>query len=123
MTIIRCKECGLRQFASRPTCRRCRGDLGLFIIEIPLRSNPRVTSTGEKLPAIRIGAALRTLRVQQGLSQSSVAVNAQIERSSLSRIELDHASPSFDTTTRLLRVLGVDSLLFRMRESASRRTN
>jgi uncharacterized OB-fold protein len=54
MTIIRCVACGLRQYAVSSICRRCHADLGISIIEIPLRGKPADSLGSQKLPDIPI---------------------------------------------------------------------
>lgn len=57
------------------------------------------------------GELLRDARRRQGVSQSRLATRAGTTQSSISRIERDHVSPSVETLTELLHMLGEDLML------------
>jgi DNA-binding XRE family transcriptional regulator len=118
MTVVRCVSCGLRQFALISVCRRCRADLGFSLVEIPLVYDP----SSFKSPAganLSFGSALRTIRRKRGKSQARVAELALTARSHISRIECNAAMPNLSTLLRILGVLGVESLYFRIKEKSS----
>lgn len=56
----------------------------------------------------RLGAAIRSLRQQQGLTLSQLAAKAEVSVSYLSRLENGRSTPSFTLLARLANALGVD---------------
>jgi len=58
-------------------------------------------------PQPEVGRAIRTLRIQRGLTQRQLAAKADVEVTWLSRLERGHANPSLDTLRRLAQALGV----------------
>ena len=60
-----------------------------------------------------IGAAVRALRLRDGLTIAQVAEKADISRGMLSKIETGQTSAGMDTLARIARALGVSmSMLF-----------
>ncbi|MDD2545431.1 MAG: XRE family transcriptional regulator [Burkholderiaceae bacterium] len=60
-----------------------------------------------------VGAAIRELRLRDGLTIAQVAEQAGISRGMLSKIENGHTSAAMDTLARIARALGVSmSMLF-----------
>lgn len=57
----------------------------------------------------RLGAILRNLREEKGLTREWVAEHAEIGLRHLAAIELGEKNPSVDTLYRLIRCLGVSS--------------
>lgn len=57
-----------------------------------------------------LGAALRLLREQAGLSQTRVAREAGMSKSQLSKYETGRELPKLDSLARILRALGVQPL-------------
>ena len=54
---------------------------------------------------------MRQARERHGLSQESLAIRANLSRSTVSRIECDRASPSVETLRELLFLMGEDLVL------------
>lgn len=54
-----------------------------------------------------VGEHIRAARIRAGLTQERVALAAEIDRSSVVRIEQGQQSPTLDTLIRLARVIGV----------------
>ncbi len=54
-----------------------------------------------------LAAALRTLRVQRGLTQERLALEANVTTSALSRVERGLANPTWRTLQRITAALGV----------------
>ncbi len=114
MTVVRCVSCGLRQWALRSTCVRCRANLGFSVIEITLLKQDPSAMQGQDCSILPLGSAIRSLRISQKKSQACLASSACLERSNLSRIERSQSVPSVPTLARLLRALGVESLYIRL---------
>ncbi len=57
------------------------------------------------------GELLRDARRRRGLSQSRLAIRAGTTQSANSRIEGDHVSPTIETLSGLLRLLGEDLVI------------
>ena len=57
------------------------------------------------------GEILRSARQRHGVSQARLAIRAGTTQSAISRIERDHVSPSVETLTELLQMLGEDLVL------------
>lgn len=56
----------------------------------------------------RVGWNLRRLRTERGLSQESLAVDADVDRTYVSGIERSTFNPTIDLLDRLAAALGVD---------------
>jgi y4mF family transcriptional regulator len=56
--------------------------------------------------SVDIGAFLRERRLANGLSQAQLARRAGTSQAFISQLENGEKSPTFDTATRLLRVMG-----------------
>jgi len=120
MTVITCSTCGLRQWVPvSGSCRRCRANLGFSLIEIAINSHI-FTPDRKHGPYLRFGPALRAMRLRQGRSQYDVSSYAQIQRSSLSRVESNACVPSLSTLARILNALGAESLYIRFVNSVPR---
>ncbi|MGN6275770.1 MAG: helix-turn-helix domain-containing protein [Solirubrobacterales bacterium] len=57
------------------------------------------------------GRLLREARIRHGLSQERLAIRAGTTQSAISRIEKDRVSPTVQTLTELLHLLGEDLVL------------
>lgn len=114
MTIVSCTCCGLRQWVPvSGACRRCQAKLGFSLIEIPLHLE--ATRENRSTPVLKVGPALRAIRLRQGRSQASVSSKAgRVPRTSLSRYEADACAPSLATLARILVALGAESLYIRL---------
>ena len=53
------------------------------------------------------GAALRRLRLNAGLSQEQLGLEAEVQRNFISLIELGHNQPTISTVAKLARALGL----------------
>jgi transcriptional regulator with XRE-family HTH domain len=62
-------------------------------------------------PAETPGRLLREARRRHGLSQAQLAIRASTTQSAISRIERDRVSPSIETLSELLYLLGEDLTL------------
>lgn len=58
------------------------------------------------LLSMEIGAFLRERRIANGLTQAQLARRAGTSQAFVSQVENGEKSPTFDTATRLLRVMG-----------------
>ncbi|MGD9941901.1 MAG: helix-turn-helix domain-containing protein [Burkholderiaceae bacterium] len=69
--------------------------------------------------AFQLGERVRRLRAERGLTLEDVAVRAGLARSTLSKIENDHTSPTFEVLLKLANGLGLalDELLTLPRSS------
>ena len=56
----------------------------------------------------RVAWNLRRLRIEQALTQESLAVDAEVDRTYVSGIEREEFNPSIDLLDRLASALGVD---------------
>jgi transcriptional regulator with XRE-family HTH domain len=65
----------------------------------PRRVSPR--------PQVALGQAIRAIRAERGLSQETVALDADMEPSWLSHIESGRRNPSWATIQRIAKALGV----------------
>lgn len=57
------------------------------------------------------GRLLREARIRHGLSQERLAIRAGTTQSAISRIEQDRVSPTVQTLTELVQLLGEDLVL------------
>ena len=57
---------------------------------------------------MKIGDKIRRLRLQRGLTQSELADRCELSKSFISLLERDLTSPSLDTLSDLLEILGCD---------------
>jgi DNA-binding XRE family transcriptional regulator len=55
-----------------------------------------------------VGEHIRALRLDAGMTQETVALNAGLDRPSLVNIEAGKQAPSVDTLIRIAAALGVD---------------
>lgn len=56
---------------------------------------------------VALGQAIRQLRVERGLSQERLGLDAGLDRTYVSSIERGHRNPTFDTLVKIADVLGV----------------
>ena len=110
--IARCPRCELTQY--RPDhgrCRRCGWSLprgsSHFAIRMPGFANAIEQASPQ--PAVRLGALLRHMRQDRGLSQRQLArAIGSADHSQISRLESGTGDPRLSTITRLLTALGCD---------------
>jgi transcriptional regulator with XRE-family HTH domain len=72
---------------------------------------------------IKIGTAIRTHRLQKGLSQGDIEKKTGLLRCYLSRVENGHTVPSLDTLSKIARALDLPITQFFADESGSRHAN
>lgn len=63
----------------------------------------------KKTPTEAFGAVLKELRVQKGLTQEALALDAGTERSHVSALERAEKGPSLATILRLAQALGMSA--------------
>lgn len=63
------------------------------------------TATGERLE--EFGRAVRSLRIQRGLSQAAVALAAGVDRKTINRVENARFAPHLDHVFAIADALGV----------------
>lgn len=112
MTTCRCIECGLNQWIvpSSGRCRRCGAPLNFAVFEIPLDPD-RPSELNSSL-----GFVIRSIRLKRFKTQADVAASSDVERSMLSRIECNRATPHLTTLARILRGLGIDAVYLRFHD-------
>lgn len=54
-----------------------------------------------------LGQAIRQARLERGLSQERLGLDADLDRTYVSSIERGHRNPTFDTLVKIADVLGV----------------
>lgn len=106
-----CIQCKLKQFVSvNGKCRRCGALLGSDVIEIKLAALPAHTNSRSGLE-IPLGAAIRSLRNRQHMTQSELARSSGVDRSMISRAECSSNSAlNSKTLGKILLGLQVESL-------------
>jgi len=62
-----------------------------------------------RAPAEAFGQVLRKLRIQKGLTQEALALEADTERSHISSLERAEKGPSLGTIFKLARALGMSA--------------
>jgi DNA-binding XRE family transcriptional regulator len=108
--IYSCVSCGLWQSVFHSDiCRRCRAHLGFSIFEISLISSPLAVRQRNQL-SLPFGSALRSMRLRQGRTEAQIAQSACVHRTHLSRIERNILTPNLQTTLRILRGIGAESI-------------
>lgn len=70
--------------------------------------------------ALEIGAKLRELRIQRGLTQEELADRCELSKGFISQVERDLASPSIATLMDMLECLGVTLKSFFSDDSAEK---
>jgi transcriptional regulator with XRE-family HTH domain len=96
-------------------CRRCHGSLDedepemVAVTPIP----QMVPSNGNGRGHLNLAAAIRSLRLRNGLSQRQLAARMSVPRTYVSKIENEKATPTLSSLERLARALevGVPDLL------------
>ena len=72
---------------------------------------------------IKIGTAIRSHRLQKGLSQGDIEKKTGLLRCYLSRVENGHTVPSLDTLSKIARALDLPITQFFADESLGRHAN
>lgn len=73
----------------------------------PAAGRPRGAKTFDPAPALAFGAAVRSMRLELGLSQEELAATAAVERSHMGKIERGEHIPNFVLILRLAKALRV----------------
>jgi DNA-binding XRE family transcriptional regulator len=107
---VHCPACHLHQFRTKGgLCRRCRKQMNIRYIEVELRRSTAGDSDNS------LGAVLRSMRLQHGVSQAALAESIGTHRSYVSRVECGHVLPSAAVLAVALSTLGIDKVIFRQR--------
>lgn len=108
--VVRCDHCLLVQFrTTNSLCRRCHTSLDEeepeLVAAIP---TPQVMPTaGNGRGHLNLAAAIRSLRLRNGLSQRQLATRMAVPRTYVSKIENEKATPTLSSLERLARALEV----------------
>lgn len=108
--VVRCDHCLLVQFrTSNDLCRRCHASLDEEDPEtVTLEAIPEVVPTpGSSQGHLNLAAAIRSLRLRNGLSQRQLATRMAVPRTYVSKIENEKATPTLSSLARLARALEV----------------
>ncbi len=108
--VVRCDRCLLVQFrTTNNLCRRCHTSLD--------EEEPEIVATPQlpqMMPAhshgpghLNLAAAIRSLRLRNGLSQRQLAGRMAVPRTYVSKIENEKATPTLSSLERLARALEV----------------
>ena len=108
--VVRCDRCLLVQFrTTNNLCRRCHASLD--------EDEPEVAAAPpvpQMMPAhgsghghLNLAAAIRSLRLRNGLSQRQLAGRMSVPRTYVSKIENEKATPTLSSLERLARALEV----------------
>lgn len=108
--VIRCDHCLLVQFRTLSNlCRRCHASLDEEEPEIV--SAPPVTTmmpmNGNGRGHLNLAAAIRSMRLHNGLSQRQLATRMSVPRTYVSKIENEKATPTLSSLERLAKALEV----------------
>ena len=114
--VVRCDRCQLVQFrTTNNMCRRCHGSLDEDEPEmVAVAPMPQMMpSNGNGRGHLNLAAAIRSLRLRNGLSQRQLAARMSVPRTYVSKIENEKATPTLSSLERLARALevGVPDLL------------
>jgi transcriptional regulator with XRE-family HTH domain len=114
--VVRCDRCQLVQFrTTNNMCRRCHGSLDEDEPEmVAVTPMPQMMpSNGNGRGHLNLAAAIRSLRLRNGLSQRQLAARMSVPRTYVSKIENEKATPTLSSLERLARALevGVPDLL------------
>jgi predicted transcriptional regulator len=94
--------------------------LGISYIEIFLTDPPTPLNSQRLIAArLEVGRLIRRLRSRRGVTQAALASMTGIHRTYLSRAEHGQVMPSVVALMQILRALGVDKMLLRVRSSSS----
>ena len=108
--VVRCDHCLLVQFrTSNDLCRRCHASLDEEEPEtVTPEAIPEVAPTpGSSHGHLNLAAAIRSLRLRNGLSQRQLATRMAVPRTYVSKIENEKATPTLSSLARLARALEV----------------
>jgi transcriptional regulator with XRE-family HTH domain len=75
------------------------------------------------IPEMKIGTAIRSFRLQRGLSQGDIEKKTGLLRCYLSRVENGHTVPSLDTLSKIAQALDLPISQFFADDSLGRKFN
>src|SRR5438128_11337319 len=95
--VVRCDRCLLVQFrTSNNLCRRCHTSLDEDEHEVAaaLPMPVMMPSNGHRPGHLNLAASIRSLRLRNGLSQRPLAVRTPVQRTNVTQIENEKATPT-----------------------------
>jgi transcriptional regulator with XRE-family HTH domain len=107
--VVRCDHCHLVQFRTvNNMCRKCRTSLDEDEPETILAQvMPVMEPVSSSRSEVQVAQAIRTLRLQNGLSQRQLALRMGVPRTYVSKIENEKATPTLSSLARLASALTV----------------
>lgn len=109
--VVRCDHCHLVQFRTvNNMCRKCRTSLDEDEPEpiLACRSAaPVMEPASSSRSEVQVAQAIRSLRLQNGLSQRQLALRMGVPRTYVSKIENEKATPTLSSLARLASALAV----------------
>jgi transcriptional regulator with XRE-family HTH domain len=108
--VVRCDHCLLVQFRTvNDLCRRCHASLDEEEPEVvsPPPLAPMMPSNGNGRGHLNLAASIRSMRLNNGLSQRQLAARMSVPRTYVSKIENEKATPTLSSLERLARALEV----------------
>jgi len=107
--VVRCDHCHLVQFRTvNNLCRKCRTSLDEDEPE-PILAQPLIViePASASRSEVQVAQAIRSLRLQHGLSQRQLALRMGVPRTYVSKIENEKATPTLSSLARLADALTV----------------
>ena len=107
--VVRCDHCHLVQFRTvNNLCRKCRTSLDEDEPEpILAQPMPVMEPVSTSRSEVQVAQAIRSLRLQHGLSQRQLALRMGVPRTYVSKIENEKATPTLSSLARLADALTV----------------
>src|SRR5215831_13534699 len=108
--VVRCDRCLLVQFrTTNDLCRRCHASLDEEEPEVVSAPPPpqMIPSNGHNRGHLHLAAAIRSMRLRNGLSQRQLAARMAVPRTYVSKIENEKATPTLSSLERLAHALEV----------------
>jgi transcriptional regulator with XRE-family HTH domain len=107
--VVRCDHCHLVQFRTvNNMCRKCRTSLDEDEPEpILAQVMPVMEPASSSRSEVQVAQAIRSLRLQNGLSQRQLALRMGVPRTYVSKIENEKATPTLSSLARLANALTV----------------
>jgi len=107
--VVRCDHCHLVQFRTvNNMCRKCRTSLDEDEPEpILAQVMPVMEPASSSRSEVQVAQAIRSLRLQNGLSQRQLALRMGVPRTYVSKIENEKATPTLSSLARLANALMV----------------
>lgn len=114
--IVRCQACTLNQFLpSTGTCRRCHRLLGNYQLVIPICMEPATLEAAIRSFRQAVGAFVRSIRIERGLTQQQLAICLRTHRTVISRMERGHKFPPLAMLARAGFLMGLDKAIVILR--------